>query len=331
MANNKRVKSTIRNTKKLLIFNNRVLQGLHYVKGYDFTKPFDVVSGNGSFTLNKIKKECASLGIELENVVATLLIKHEKNALFHKELYIVDIPNFTKFQIYEHNRDVKSWKYNFDLYYGVGHFEEHRKNMTETWFVVIQNKDYLVANHVEKSVDYAGRLKAVSTYTKWVSQDRTKGGFSQGKFKQDNEVFDINSHFGITLVEPLDHSGYWLPYWKSGLDQRLRAYKANKRKNEADNYITTSDIINEVTEIKAKTNTLKHTLSEMILNDKHKIVERVMYKYTRIWDWIKQLEEKLANKKYSSVSNIRYDINCINKYYNEIMDVVNADQTEKQE
>ena len=134
------------NVKKLLKLNSKALQGLHYVKGYDFTKPFDVVSGDGNFTLNKIKKECSALGIDTENTVATLLVKHTKKAFRDRDLYIVDIPSFCKFKIYESYREVGS-KYNFDLYYGVGNFEEHRKTKTETWFVVIQKKEYLVENH----------------------------------------------------------------------------------------------------------------------------------------------------------------------------------------
>ena len=106
------------NVEKLLKLNSKALQGLHYIKGYDFTKPFDVVSGDGSFTLNKIKKECSALSIDTENTIATLLIKHNKNALFNKELRIVDIPDFYKFKIYDSNRDTKAYKFNFDLYCG---------------------------------------------------------------------------------------------------------------------------------------------------------------------------------------------------------------------
>lgn len=316
------------NVEKLLSLNNKALQGLHYIKGYDFTKPFDVVSGDGSFTLNKIKKECSALGIDTENTIATLLIKHNKNALFNKELYIVDIPDFYKFKIYDSNRDTKAYKFNFDLYYGVGHFEEHRKKKTETWFVVIQKKEYLVQDHKENSVDYAERLKATKPYTRWSSQDGKKGGFSQGDFKQDNTVYHIDSKFGVTIDEPLDNSGYWIPYWRSELNQRLRTYKANKRKNEADSYAITSDIAKEVEEIKTNTNTLKHTLAEMILNNQYKIVDKVMWKYTRICDDIKSFEKKLAEKKYNSVSMIRFDIDYIKKYYNEVMKIINDNEQE---
>lgn len=320
--------NTKMNTKKLLSLNNKALQCLHYVKGYDFTKPFYVVSGNGSFTLNKIKKECSTLGIDIENVVATLFVKHKSCACFSRDLTIVAIPAFAKFQIYESNKDVQSWKYHLHLYYGVGDFEKHRKKMTETWFVVIQKKEYLVKDHNEKSVDYTGKLKATKPYTRWSSQDGKRGGFSQGYFKQDNAIFSIDSKFGVTIDEPLDKSGYWIPYWRSELNYKLRAYKANKRKNEADSYAITSDIAKEVEEIKANTNTLKHTLADMILNNHYQIVDKVMWKYTRVCDYLKSFEKKLADKKYNSVSSIRFDIDLIKKYYNEVMETINANQTE---
>lgn len=311
------------NVEKLLKLNSKALQGLHYVKGYDFTKPFDIVSGDGSFTLNKIIKECFALGIDTENTVATLLVKHNKSALFHNELHIVDIPSFYKFRIYDSNRDTKAYKFNFDLYYGVGDFEDHRKKKTETWFVIIQKKEYLVQDHKENTVDYTERLKAVKPYTRWSSQDGKRGGFSQGDFKQDNTVFHIDSKFGITIDEPLDNSGYWIPYWKSEQEQRLRAYKANKRKNEADCYAITSDITKEVEDIKTKLGTLKHTLAEMLLQDKYNIISSVMYKYCYACDGLKRLEERLLDKRYNSISEIRFAIENINEYYNEIIEKIN--------
>ena len=89
-------------------------------------------------------------------------------------------------------------------------------------------------------------------------------------------------------------------YWQSELNQRLRDYKANKRKNEADSYAITSDIAKEIEEIKTNTNTLKHTLADMILNDQYTMVDKVMWKYKRICDYLKRFEKKLADKKYNS-------------------------------
>lgn len=311
------------NVKKLLKLNSKAFQGLHYVKGYDFTKPFDVVSGEGSFTLNKIKKECSALGIDTENTVATLLVKHNKNALFNKELYIVDIPSFCKFRIYDSHRDTKAYKFNFDLYCGVGDFEEHRKKKTETWFVVIQNKDYLVKSHKDIYGDYKDRfvINSFSYGYKTAIQNGKEVNVKNVAGYSDQKVFVVNG----TEPKTTDKSGYCMEYYKGELQRRLRAYKANKRKNEADSYAITSDIAKEVEEIKANTNTLKRTLADMILNDQYTIVDRVMWKYVRICDNIKSFEKKLADKKYNSVSSIRYDIDYIKKYFNEVMETLNAD------
>ena len=311
------------NVKKLLKLNSKALQGLHYIKGYDFTKPFDVVSGDGNFTINKIKKECSALGIDTENTVATLLVKHNKNALFNKELCIVDIPDFYKFKIYDSNRDTKAYKYNFDLYYGVGNFEEHRKTKTETWFVVIQKKEYLVESHKDIYGDYKDRfvINSFGYGYKTAIQDGKEVNVKNVAGYSGQKVFVVNG----TEPKTTDKSGYCMEYYKGELQRRLRAYKANKRKNEADCYAITSDIAKEVEEIKANTNTLKHTLAEMILVDRYTVVDKVMWKYVRICDNIKSFEQKLADKKYNSVSSIRYDVDYIKKYYNEVMETLNAD------
>ena len=313
------------NVKKLLKLNSKAFQGLHYVKGYDFTKPFDVVSGDGNFTLNKIKKECSALGIDTENTVATLLVKHTKKAFRDRDLYIVDIPDFYKFKIYDSNRDTKTYKFNFDLYYGVGDFEEHRKKKTETWFVVIQKKEYLVESHKDIYGDYKDRF-VINSF-----------GYGYKTAIQDGKEVNVknvagykNKCFVVNGTEPktTDKSGYCMEYYKGELQRRLRAYKANKRKNEADSYAITSDIAKEIEEIKANTNTLKHTLADMILNNHYQIVDKVMWKYVRICDSIKSFEKKLADKKYNSVSSIRYDVDYIKKYYNEVMEIINTNQTE---
>lgn len=309
------------NVKKLLKLNSKALQGLHYIKGYDFTKPFDIVSGDGSFTLNKIIKECFALGIDTENTVATLLVKHNKSALFHNELHIVDIPSFYKFRIYDSNRDTKAYKFNFDLYYGVGDFEEHRKKKTETWFVVIQKKEYLVESHKDIYGDYKDRfvIDSFSYGYKTAIQEGKEVNVKNVAGYSGQKVFVVNG----TEPKTTDKSGYCMEYYKGELQRRLRAYKANKRKNEADSYAITSDITKEVEDIKTKLGTLKHTLAEMLLQDKYNIISSVMYKYCYACDGLKRLEEKLSDKRYNSISEIRFAIENINEYYNEIIEKIN--------
>ena len=311
------------NVKKLLKLNSKALQGLHYVKGYDFTKPFDVVSGDGNFTLNKIKKECSALGIDTENTVATLLVKHTRKAFRDRDLYIVDIPSFCKFKIYESHREVGS-KYNFDLYYGVGNFEEHRKTKTETWFVVIQKKEYLVESHKDIYGDYKDRfvINSFGYGYKTAIQDGKEVNVKNVAGYNGQKVFVVNG----TEPKTTDKSGYCMEYYKGELQRRLRAYKANKRENEADSYAITSDITKEVEEIKANTNTLKHTLANMILNDQYKVVDKVMWRYRSVCDYLKSFEKKLAEKRYDSVSMIRFDVDRIKKDYDEIMEIINAKQ-----
>lgn len=314
---------TTNTLKDLLSINKRVLSGLHYINGFDFEKPFDVISGRGSFTMNSINKQCKECGIDTADTTSALLILKKQDYLDSRQLYIVDIKSFVRFDICKENR----YGYRFDLnkFYSVGDFESTRKHNTDRYYVVMQKKEYLTKPHKEKEVDYSERLESVGAYTKWRSQDNTRGGFSQGKFKQGNQIYDINECFKCTIENPIDSSGYWLPFWKNGLDTRLSIYKINKRKREADNYALTSNVVKEMEKLKEKVGTLKHTLSDMLLNDKYKVVYKVIYNYTSLCDWLKHFEEKLTNKKYKSVSSIRCDVNYINQYYKEIIDVIDSE------
>lgn len=309
--------------KDLLSINKRVLSGLHYIKGFDFEKPFDVISGRGSFTMNSINKQCKEHGTDTVGTTAALLILKKQDYLDSKQLYIVDIKSFTRFDICKDNRG--EYRFNLNKFYSVGDFESTRKRNTDKYYVVMQKKEYLTKTHKEKEVDYSERLESVGTYTRWRSQDNTRGGFSSGRFKQGNKVYDINECFKCTIDNPIDSSGYWLPFWKNGLDMRLSIYKANKRKHEADNYALTSNVVKEMEKLKEKVGTLKHTLSDMLLNDKYKVVYKVIYKYISLCDWLKHFEDKLMNKKYKSVSSIRCDVNYINQYYKEIMEVIDSE------
>ena len=88
--------------------------------------------------------------------------------------------------------------------------------------------------HKEKQIDYTERMQLVGETRNWSDPKNNRGGFSSGKFKQENKVYDVDSHFGMVgIYDPLDKSGYWIANWKREQEQKLRAYKANKRKEEA--------------------------------------------------------------------------------------------------
>lgn len=321
--------NTLENKKAILGYDKRIFKGLHFILGYDFAKPYVIVSGDGKFTLNGIKQACKTNNIDTDGIVCILMEK-EVDYLKYRQLYLSIIKNnFSKVVVNNHTKyDYKfnyTSSYGMDDFYVIGDFEDTRKTNTKRWFVVIQDEKYKTTVNKEIKVDYSDRLFPVGKFTMW-SDFKGNGGFSSGKFRQGNKTHNINSKFGCKNINnPVDKSGYWVPYWKSEQEQKLRAYKSNKRKSEADNYILTSDITKEVEDIKTKLGTLKHTLAEMLLQDKYNIISSVMYKYCYACDGLKRLEERLLDKRYNSISEIRFAIENINEYYDEITNKINVD------
>lgn len=297
--------------KEMLSINKKVLAGLHYIKGFDFEKPFDIISGDGNFTMNSIKKQCKEQNIDTTDTTAILLMLKKQDYLENRQFYVVDVKSFIRFVICKGS----AYKFNLSDFYNIGNFEATRKYNTDKYYVIIQKKEYLTKACTEKKVDYSERLEAVGKYVKWSDSNGKIRGFSSGDFKQGNKTFYINEHFKITIENPLDKSGYWIPLFKSELEQKLKAYKTEKRLNEAKGY----DCTQETTEIEDKIVILKEKLAQLILDDEYTKVDNVMYKYARLCRSLKRHKDYITKGEYRSVSAIKSNIEDMNNDYNNII------------
>ena len=312
-VNELRVNNTIRNKDTLLSLNRKALQGLHYFKGYDFTKPFDVISGDGKFTLNSIKKECEHYCIDTKDVTAVLFVKPTKQACFYKELHIVDMPNMLKFNPILSNKEVRSYIYNFDTFYAIKSFEEYRKEKTEKWFVVIQKNAFMTADHKENILDGMDRMCVDSNDKRYIWQDGIR--YNSMNYR------DYRGHNMVCAADKsLDKSGYSLLVYGSALEQRLNAYKTDKRKKEADGF-DGKEIIKELDE---KFRELKTVVLALINADEVKKVAKVMWKYEWMYNAVEKFKKNMSNNNYSSIDSIKYAIDQINGYYNDITNIVNG-------
>lgn len=298
--------------KEMLSINKKVLAGLHYIKGFDFEKPFDIISGDGNFTMNSIKKQCKEQNIDTTDTTAILLMLKKQDYLENRQFYVVDVKSFIRFVICKGS----AYKFNLSDFYNIGNFEATRKYNTDKYYVIIQKKEYLTKACTEKKVDYSERLEAVGKYVKWSDSNGKIRGFSSGDFKQGNKTFYINEHFKITIENPLDKSGYWIPLFKSELEQKLKAYKTEKRLNEAKGY----DCTQETAEIEHKIVILKEKLAQLILDDEYTKVDNVMYKYARLCRSLKRHKDYITKGEYRSVSAIKSNIEDMNNDYNNIIE-----------
>lgn len=262
--------------------------------------------------MNSIKKQCNEQNIDTTGTTAILLMLKKQDYWSNKRFYAIEIRSFVHFSICERGL------YEFDLqhFYSVKDFEATRKHNTDKYYVIIQKKEYLTKACTEKKVDYSERLQSVGEYIRWHSEDGTRGGFSSGNFKQGNKTFYINEKFKITIENPLDKSGYWIPLFKSELEQKLTAYKTEKRLNEAKGY----DCTQETAEIEDKIVILKQRLAQLILDDDYTKVDNVMYKYARLCRSLKRHKDYIAKGTYRSISAIKSNIEDMNNDYNNIIE-----------
>lgn len=305
--------------KILLSINSKLFQAVHYIKGFDFTKPFDIVSGDGKFTLNSIKKECENAGVDTADTVAILMMEMLKNSCFQKNLYVVNIYRH-KFVQFEGR--ATPYNYNLDNFYSIGRFEEARKKNTKRWFVIIQRKEYLTGIKKEKKIDFSERMMPIGKYTMWTSQYRTEHGFSSGKFKQGNQTYYINRNCSINIDNPIDKSGYWLIERQAELQRKVKALKAKRQAAKAAIYDCTA----QTEKIKDYINNIKKVLSDMILNDEYETVDHVMWSYCRLCNGYKQHNSKIKNNQYRSVEQIIDSLSEMEKLYTKIVTAIETDQ-----
>lgn len=305
--------------KILLSINSKLFQAVHYIKGFDFTKPFDIVSGDGKFTLNSIKKECENAGVDTADTEIILFMELAGiSHLLRQKLYVVNIYRH-KFVQFE-GRDIP-YNYNLDNFYSIGRFEEARKKNTKRWFVIIQRKEYLTEIKKEKKIDFSERMMPIGKYTMWRSRYGTEHGFSSGKFKQGNQTYYINSDCSID--NPVDKSGYWLPDRQSELKYKVKALKAKRSAAKAATYDCTA----QTEKIKDYINNIKKVLSDMILNDEYETVNHVMWSYCCLCNGYKQHNSEIKNNQYRSVEQIIDSLSEMEKLYTKI---VTAIETERQ-
>lgn len=306
--------------KILLSINPKIFQAVHYIKGFDFTKPFDIVSGDGKFTLNSIKKECETAGVDTADTESILLMELAGNSyLSDQKLCVVNIYRH-KFVQFE-NRDTP-YKFNLNNFYSVGRFEDERKNNTKRWFVVIQKTEYLTEIKKKKKIDFSERMMPIGKYTMWGSQDGSKHGFSSGKFKQGNQTYYINRNCSIHIDNPIDKSGYWLIERQAELQRKVKALKAKRSAAKAAIYDCTA----QTEKIKGQIDELRKVLSDMILNNEYETVDRVMWSYCRLCNEYKRHDFRIKNNQYGSVEQIINSLSEMEKLYTKIVTAIESDK-----
>jgi hypothetical protein len=226
-----------------------------------------------------------------------------------------------KFQIVQltatgYDNDIYSgYNSGLDKFFTKGDFENTRKKDDVSGYILAQEKLYLLPTMTVRRWD--------DREYNFTAKDRYK--FKEFYYSQtaklmrtDNngEIVEYKVYDGINgrnLSDYLDPSGYLLQENREELKQRLKAFKAERRKNEYLSQDYTAKIAALADLIDAKKDILvgefqKATTADAIYKFKDKLGWRGLYS---ILDGYENMVKKNAERSYSSIESFEHDYNNI--------------------
>lgn len=228
----------------LLSENKKALQFLHVAKGFDFEKDFFIVRQNGSFTVNKVKKEIES---RIEgDYIAAIMLKASAERYSNRSLYYVSFHG----QRFDAARADKLdyWSFDIDYMYGVGDFEETRKKKTDHIYIIAQSTENATTAG-KKPVNMAQRFKLKEAqkscrdgvdYIRALDLETTDG-------QKEPFHYEPWGHFywgekrSDDIADYIDKNGYLLRSHRLDLYHRARELQAKREKAALEVYDFTAD------------------------------------------------------------------------------------------
>ena len=303
--------------KNLLGVCGNALQFLHDAKGYDFTKPFEIIEGIETFTLNILKKEVMASGI-IENIYSgnyalfiSIIEKYSENP--KEKLKYVDITKgFNKFEQCDNTYRISKRNKNIDSFYRIYDFEELRKGRNRhekmvRWFLVVQDEKY-ISEKAEKKID---RTERVIEKGKHLYQNNAR-------ISEKSSIYSYHNH-----SNEKDKSGYYISDIHAEYERRVKRLKAEKAKQKADfevgKYITNAE------NLKAKIDNLKPLIIQLLNNNELKKLDDIFnswHGYSDLYKYSKNHIKMLNNKEYKSIEAMKREEERIEYIYNNIYNII---------
>lgn len=276
--------------KELLKENNKALQFIHYVTGMDFTKPFEVVRGEDTFTPTTIKK---MITLPVEDCKVVLLVQPQRYSTNRFHYVEFDGKNFkTDFD----NRFLKTWKYNTDNFYSKSSFEETRKKNTDHYYVICQRTCFLTTDHKEPQVDFTDRCVDVEKYYSYI------------RFKQNNTKIEMSNTYHE--VTDFDKSGYYTKNIHTDYQRRVNFLKQEKAQKEAQN----TDCTKYITKINDLKTLIKNVMLTAVMEDDTKTLSTISSYYTYAVSGMDTFINHVENRTFKSVKQIEAAFNGISRW-----------------
>ncbi len=226
--------------KELLKENKKALQFLHHAHGFDFESNVFISSIPGRFTYKMIRDHiAANIG---DGYTAALLIKPAAGYIF-KELHYATMEN-GRFKIDHDRRALQWWKYNIHDFYGVGAFENIRKNLTKRVYIIAQKNELIRTPKPEPKPENNTRYNIAKNGVRYCGDGRGShwidkvellprdGKRGKIEFSPYNRFFG-NEKRSDVITDHIDKSGYILRFRRMDLQSRARALKAERQRAAA--------------------------------------------------------------------------------------------------
>lgn len=199
----------------------RATAGLHEALGVDFEKPFHFELIGNNFTINKAVKAASAAGYDRCGDMMLLICATEHSTEFN----VVRISAGGSYSVYPF-----SYANGLSKFYAKCDFEEKRKRGWIKAYLFCQKASDLCEKKRKPAIyipDTTSRYKFVEfRYSQFATLRRTDNN---------GEKFDYNVHKGINADnynDYIDKSGYMIGITRENLNERLKVFKAERRKNE---------------------------------------------------------------------------------------------------
>lgn len=298
------------NYKNMLLKENaKALQYLHHAHGFDFEKPFFLGSFPGRFTYKMVADMiAANIGPEY---VAALLIKPATRVGSFERLHHVTMHR-GKFTVDCKPRFTAWTRFNIDFFFGVGHFEETRKQRTERVYIVAQKPEYIVIPKNEIPLESGTRYRIDAG--SWRG-GITKAGDGRGNTwiseivlkatdgKRENVTFKPWGNFypaerrSDDINDYIDKSGYILRFRRMDLKRRALALKAQ---HDAER-LEKTDFSERKKKAAADVAAVKRHLIQMIETTENSVNAGKFERAARDFQWLMMDFEKMNTAAFRSV------------------------------
>lgn len=303
---------------QLLNINNKALKFAHDACGFDFQKDFFITSGEGRFTYNTITKTIS------ENITSpyTAIVMMKSNRNYdRKKLFFVatDKGKFSPLRM----ENISYWNYNIDYFFGVGDFENARKNCTEKFFIIAQKNEFIAPVVKSKNIDLDQRFKYLHTpYDKagdgkgntWINRlNLMLLDGSAKKFEYKPEYLKTEE-----LNNIIDKSGYLVCSRRDELKNRANGLRAERAKSKA----LATDYTERETAIYNSIEEAKKRLAKCLVECSSVKEYDTIHKKVDIIRWVVfdmgLHAEYRQNKKYRNIADIENRLSDVESKLKEI-------------